>query len=122
MGGKLILPGDERANSGLTILVPKGHETGAMGEPTMACRVPTGPNEVCGAAFWPGEEAAFEAHLVRCAKAHETEIHNESPRTRLPLFTEEAWDPEVASHLKKVGERMLKEGRFVMHKSERAGF
>ena len=120
--GKLILPGDERANTGMTLLVPRGYETGAMGEPTMVCRVPVGPGEVCGAAFWPGEERKFQSHVGRCAQEHETEIHNESPRTKLPIFDEANWDPEVAAHLKKVGARMLKEGRFVMHKSERAGF
>lgn len=119
---KLILPGDERANSGMTILVPKGHETGAMGPPTMVCRVPVGHGEVCGNAFWPGEERAFTAHVTSCAKRHETEILQESPRNRLPIFSEDSWDPEVAAHLKKVGKRMLEERRFVMHKSERAGF
>lgn len=119
---KLILPGDERAARGLTILVPKGHETGAMGEPTMVCRVPVGPGETCGSAFWPGEERAFEQHVARCAKEHEAEIHNNSPRQKIPIFDEANWDPEVADHLRKVGSRMIREGRLTMHKSERAGF
>lgn len=120
--GKLILPGDERAASGLTILVPRGHESGAQGEPTMVCRVPIGPGETCATAFWPGEERAFTQHVTRCAKQHEAEIRNASPRTRLPIFDEATWDPEVSEHLRAVGRRMLKEGRLVMHKSERVGF
>lgn len=119
---KLILPGDERANSGMTILVPRGYETGAQGEPTMVCRVPVGPGETCLTTFWPGEERQFTEHVTRCAKAHEAEIYEQSPRNRLAIFNEESWDPEVAAHMKKVGERMLKEGRFVVHKHERAGF
>jgi len=64
---KLSLPGDERAARGLSILVPKGYGTGAMGEPTMVCRVPVGRGATCGAAFWPGEERAFQEHVGRCA-------------------------------------------------------
>jgi hypothetical protein len=119
---KLILPGDMRANTGMSILVPKGYETGAQGEPTMVCRVPVGPGEACGAPFWPGQEGDFERHVQRCRVQHEEEIHNNSPRARMPIFDEASWDPEIAAHMREVGRRMLKEGRFVVHKHERAGF
>lgn len=118
---KLILPGDVRANSGMTILVPRGYETGAMGDPTMVCRVPIGDGETCGQPFWPGEERKFQSHVTACAKEHETEIRNESPRNKLPIFDEANWDPEVAAHMREVGRRMIREGRFVVHKHEKAG-
>jgi hypothetical protein len=38
----------------------------------------------------------------------------------MPVFEE--WDPEVAAHLRKVGERMVAEGRLEVKPSERAGF
>lgn len=80
-------------------------------EPTMVCRVPTGNGETCGKRFYPGEERAWQRHMTRCAAEHEDAIHGESLKTRLPVFDDANWDPEYSEHMRKVGERMLAEGR-----------
>lgn len=114
---RLILPGEPRRGP-LQILVPRGHET----KPIAVCRVPVGGGRTCGTEFWPGQEAAFERHVRACVRKHEAEIHAESPRTRMPIFRPEAWDPELTAHMKRVGDRMLEEGRMTVKKNERAGF
>lgn len=86
----------------------------------MVCRVPVNADETCGKAFFPGEERAFNRHVAECAQANAEAIHAASPRTRLEVL--EPWDPEIAAHMKKVGERMLEEGRLEVKPSERAGF
>lgn len=42
-------------------------------------------------------------------------------RARL-AFMDEVPDPEVAAHMRQVGKKMLREGRWVVHPSEKAGF
>lgn len=116
----LILPGGQPPKGRLQILVPRGHEDGDG--PSMICRVPTGNGEVCGKLFYSGEERAWQRHVGVCARRHAAEIHAESPRTKMPLFTPEAWDPELSKYMKRLGERMLREGRLVVKKNERAGF
>jgi hypothetical protein len=116
---RLILPGDvERAGGRLQIFVPRGLES----DPTMFCRVPIGDGETCGKPFYPGEERAFQKHCGECAREHLDEIHAASPRAlNNGLFDEENWDPEVAAHMREVGQRMLAEGRLTTKPSERAG-
>lgn len=115
----LILPGDVQRPGGLTIYVPSGYEK----QPTMVCRVIVDANgELCGKPFYPGEERSFERHVGDCARRHMDLIRAQSPRTRLPAFDEEAWDPEVSEHMRRVGRRMLEEGRLEVKPSERAGF
>ena len=90
----------------------------------MVCRVPVGPDEddICGELFYPGEERKWAKHCGECAAQHRDVIEQQSPRNRLPIFDENAWDPEVAEHMRKVGERMKAEGRLEVLPSERAGF
>lgn len=45
----------------------------------------------------------------------------ERRKARLPFMHEDI-DPEISAHMKKVGKRMLAEGRMVVKPSERAGF
>ncbi len=112
----LLLPGSAQ---GLTIHVPRGHET----QPTMVCSTPVGEGETCGAVFYPGQESRWQAHIGRCAREHMDVIHRESPRARLPIFHDpELGDPEIEAHMRKVGKRMLAEGRMEMRPNERAGF
>jgi hypothetical protein len=63
------------------------------------------------------------AQALRNARKH-AELANEARTERLeermPVFDE--WDPEVAAHMRKVGERMLEERRLEVKPSERAGF
>ena len=119
---RLILPGDSPRPGGLTILVPRGYEQPDGPEPTMVCRVPTGDGEVCGKAFYPGEERKWQRHVGECAARHRDKIETQSPRTRLPIFSDEAWDPEISAHMRKVGDRMIREGRLEVRPNERAGF
>jgi hypothetical protein len=61
--------------------------------------------------------------MVACARRHLDEIRASSPRERNRggPFDPDQWDPEIDAHMKRVGERMLKEGRLEMDRSERAG-
>lgn len=87
-------------------------------EPTMVCRVPTGPDELCLKEFYPGEERAFAKHVGECFEAHRVEVAATSPR-RLAAFDEETWDPEAFLALRETGRRMLREGRLETLPSER---
>lgn len=121
---KVILPGE--AKPGLTVLVPRGYESETPPEPVAVCRIPVGPEgELCGQPFYAHEhnwERKWREHMRECVERNRDAIHAQSPRTKLPMFDEANWDPEVAAHMKKVGERMIREGRMEVHKSERAGF
>lgn len=113
MPGQIVLPAG--VNPGLTIHVPRGYERD--GEVKIGvCRVPG-----CGAKFFKGQEEAWQRHVGKCARANIDRLRSMSPRNKHSgIFDEAAWDPEVASHLKTVGRRMLEEGRLEMRPSERA--
>lgn len=90
-------------------------------EPAFVCRVPVSATETCGEVFYEGERKQWERHMVRCARKHADEIeaashHRQTDPMRNP------WDPELAEHMKRVGDRMLREGRLIVKKNERAGF
>lgn len=109
----LILPGDAPTPGGLTILVPRGYETQGGPQPIGECFV-------CGDAFY--DRKAAERHFRRCAMENIDELRHRSVANRLPFFNEDFWDPEIAAHMRRVGERMLREGRLTVKPSERAGF
>lgn len=82
-----------------------------------------GKCHVCGSEFGEGQEAAWEKHVGRCARAHIDDIR-QSAHEQLrkgTLWDEDTWDPEVAAHLREVGKRMLREGRLEVLPHERAG-
>jgi hypothetical protein len=91
-------------------------------EPSYVCTVPVADGEICGRCWYDGEERAYQAHVGRCAREHMDQINRERLAARAPAFDEETWDPEIAEHMRKVGERMLKEGRLTVNPNERAGF
>lgn len=76
----------------------------------------------CGARFGPGQEEEWQRHMRPCYLQHEGEVRaeREERKKRLAIFQEESWDPELARHFRKVGDRMLREGRLTMHPNERA--
>jgi hypothetical protein len=86
-------------------------------EPTMICRVPTGPEDICGKPFYPGEELAWQRHVGECARAHMDAIKERSPASRNAWA--EDWDPEYSAFMEKVGRRMLAEGRWETKPNER---
>jgi N-acetyl-anhydromuramyl-L-alanine amidase AmpD len=111
---RLILPGDRPRPTTAQIFVPTGYEN--------APRRVVGVCHICGERFEePGQEADWQKHVGACARAHMAEIHAESERRRKSVFHEDQWDPEVAEHLRKVGERMIEEGRLEVRPNERAG-
>jgi hypothetical protein len=97
----------KRTPTGLTVIVANDAE-------------PTGRCYTCGVPFYSREEG--ERHMGPCARSRLEEIQAERKSKRLPFMDEESWDPEVAAHMRKVGERMLAEGRMEVKPSERAGF
>jgi hypothetical protein len=107
---RLWTPGNPDAEGQSEILVPRGYEQA----PKYRCRV-------CGAAFWDGQESKYESHVGACARAELEALKADSPKARMPWSDEENWDPEAAEHLRKVGERMLAEGRLETKPSERIG-
>lgn len=118
------LPG--HASRGLQIFVPgrfaDGRDQGGEQQPSMVCRVPTGPGKVCGALFYPGQEGKFLAHMRDCKDRHIAAIHEQSPKSRVPIIHDpNQWDPEAEEHLRKVGQRMIEEGRLVLKRNERIG-
>lgn len=99
----------------LTILVPRGHEQEDV--------VIVGRCHVCGSEFGPGEEQAWRSHVGKCARAHIDEIRASAPSERVKgtLWDPNNFDPEVDAHMREVGRRMLREGRWEVLPHERAG-
>lgn len=127
----VVLPGDvARKGTGLTIIVPRGYESeqDRMADPEaggyMVCRVlvDAQTERVCGRLFEPGEERAFQKHVGDCAREHIDQIRAGSPRAKMPVLDPNEWDPEIEEHMRKVGRRMIREGRLEVRKNERAGF
>lgn len=75
---------------------------------------------VCGWGFTGNEQREWQRHVGECARKNMDEIRAKSKQ--MAVFDEENWDPEVAAHMRKVGQRMLKEGRLEVKPEERAGF
>lgn len=88
-------------------------------EPFLVCRVPDGKGGICGRLFYERERLAWQQHVGRCARSHEAEIRAESLKGRMPVFDPENWDPQYEEHMRKVGERMLREGRLETKPNER---
>lgn len=78
---------------------------------------PTGHCNICGEDLYGGVRSG-QAHITRCARENIDAIRASTPQ---PLFDDSTVDTEVEAHYRKVGERMIREGRLEMHKSERAG-
>lgn len=74
----------------------------------------------CDRVFYRGEEQAWQKHVYKCAMENLDEIlaARAEQKKRLAIF-HESENPDVDAHLAKIGERMLREGRLVMKKSER---
>lgn len=100
----------------LTIHVPAQYAQYAD-EPLIGhCTVPG-----CGARFYKGQEDVWQKHVGDCARRNMDRIQAEVDAHRASPFNERHWDPEVAQHLRKVGERMKREGRYELLPSEAAG-
>ena len=116
----LLLPnaGAARGMAG-TIYLPPGSD---MIPKKWTCRCPTEGGGVCGEQFDMDDVDRFTRHVLRCRERNEEAIHKASPRTRQPLLDPNSWDPEIETHMRKVGRRMRREGRMVILPRERAGF
>jgi hypothetical protein len=112
---RIILPGDPSRRDRLTIHVPRGavDERPVIGR----CLVPG-----CDRRFYRGEEQAWQRHVGDCARANLDRIRETSLAARMPVFDPATWDPEVAEHMRRVGDRMRREGRWTVNPSEKAGF
>lgn len=116
----LILPGDRPARGGLTIHVPRGYESPDGPQPIYECHIPVDADGTpCGAVYFPGEERKKMDHMATCARDHIAEIRARALHRRMPVFDPENWSPDAEAHVKKVGRRMLAEGRLTMKPNER---
>lgn len=90
----------------------------AYGQPDPGPRI--GLCHICGEEFYRGHEQDWQNHVYKCAMDHLPEImaEREAQKARMAIF-HESDNPDRDAHLAKVGERMLKEGRLVMKRSER---
>lgn len=84
-------------------------------------REPNGHCNICDEDLY-GTVGDMQKHMASCARANIDTIRAAAPsaKNKGGPFDPDNWDPEVEEHLKKVGERMLKEGRLEMHDNERA--
>lgn len=115
-GKRIFLPNEAAPRGAATLYVPNGHETGPL--------VIVGKCHTCDEEFGRGREEEWQKHVGWCARRNLDEIMQarEEQKKRTALFDDESWDPEISDHMKKVGETMLREGRMVVKKNERAGF
>lgn len=77
----------------------------------------------CLQTFRVSEASLWQRHCVECGVRHLDEIRAIAPsvRDKGTIWDENQWDPEIAAHMRRVGERMLKDGDFEVHKHEQAG-
>lgn len=77
--------------------------------------------KLCEATFH--DPIVWERHVSGCAQRSLDEIRARSPRVRNKggPFDPETWDPDEERHMRKVGERMLRDGDFEVKRNERAG-
>jgi hypothetical protein len=109
LGRRVILPGEKPRRSNLQIIVPRDHST------------VVGQCSLCELVFY--DQAEARRHFERNARKHAEladEARTERLVERMPVFDE--WDPEVAAHMRKVGERMVAERRLEVKPNEKAGF
>lgn len=85
-------------------------------------REPNGYCSICDSDLF-GTLSDCQKHMAVCARKNIDEIRAAAPSARHKggPFDPESWDPEVEEHLRKVGERMLAEGRLEVKDSEKAG-
>lgn len=85
-------------------------------------REPTGHCNVCGEDLY-GTVGDAQKHMGACARANIDAIRAAAPSQKRKggPFDPDLWDPEVEEHLRKVGKRMLAEGRMEVLPSEKAG-
>jgi hypothetical protein len=115
-------PGDrllaERAGtlSGMSLHLILPHSA----QPKYVCRVPTDDGSLCGKRFYEDEQRKFQSHVIACSKEHEAAVQAERPSSKVPvLYDRDFWDPEYEDHMRKVGNRMVAEGRMEMRPNER---
>jgi len=87
-------------------------------------RDPTGGCDLCGTPFYGQRDMV--AHLQttehRLNVAAAIADRHEVKRALAPFHDPEWGDPEIEAHMRRVGQRMLREGRWEVKPSERAGF
>lgn len=108
---RIVLPGDRPARRPVSVIVPHDGDRPATGF-CGVCEVPWYSDRDMRAHLRSGAHADAVALSVQAEHAR---------KERLAIFHTSS-DPELESHMARVGGRMLKEGRLVVRKSERAGF
>jgi arabinogalactan endo-1,4-beta-galactosidase len=86
-------------------------------ERLLICRVPTGPETICGKLFPERQLREWQRHTGLCAREHMDAIRERAPSERLKMLDHP--DPEYAEHMRKVGEQMRAEGRWETKPNER---
>jgi hypothetical protein len=85
-------------------------------------REPTGQCDVCEVPFYSHRDTVAHLQTPEHREAAEARIAERQAEKKRLAFLHDDPDPEVTAHLKEVGKRMRKEGRWVVKKNERAGF
>lgn len=106
---------DKAIVGGLSIFVPRGYGTPHGPRPSGHCNL-------CGQDLY-GSVDVNTRHLVACAHGEAGDRvlrEREAYKQRMAIFEDPSlWSPEAEEHVKKVGERMKREGRLTMRPNER---
>lgn len=79
--------------------------------------IPVYKCNVCGWHFTSDEQKQWQSHVGDCARKNMDKILAKRPKGA--IFGPDDVDKEAEAHLKKVGERMLKEGRWELKPEEK---
>jgi hypothetical protein len=95
--------------------------SGLIVPPEYADRRPAFRCNVCGAEFPNEQRGSWQRHVGECARVHAAEIEAMRPsvRNKGGPFDPENWNPDAEAHLRKVGKRMLREGRMTLKRNEK---
>jgi hypothetical protein len=85
-------------------------------------REPIGQCDLCATPFYSQRDLVAHLGTIEHREATEAALaEREAHKKSLAVVFDDP-DPEITAHMKQVGKRMRKEGRWVVKKNERAGF
>lgn len=87
-------------------------------------REETGRCDLCDVPFYSTRDAVAHLQTIEHADAvGRARAEREQQKAMLPFIHDpEFGDPEIEAHMRRVGQRMRREGRWTVNPSEKAGF